>query len=49
MFEHCLTKSDMLTVLHKDTVIKSYPEDKPHPSHLVPGFTDQRPLHRSGQ
>lgn len=45
MFERCLTKNDVLNVLDKGKVIKSYPEDKPHPSHLVLGFADEKPLH----
>lgn len=45
MFERGITDSDVRSVLQKNEVIATYPEDKPYPTRLLLGWRADRPLH----
>jgi hypothetical protein len=45
MFERSLSRQDVATAIRDGEVIVDYPDDSPHPSYLVLGFVDQRPVH----
>ncbi|MCW5876855.1 MAG: DUF4258 domain-containing protein [Anaerolineales bacterium] len=45
MFERAVSYDDVIHVLKFGEVIEEYPEDHPHPSQLVLGWLNERPLH----
>lgn len=45
MFERGVTINDVRLVLATGETIEDYPNDTPHPSRLVLGWTGLRPLH----
>ena len=45
MFERAIEQRAVLDVLAHGEVIARYPDDRPHPSELLLGFFDGRPLH----
>jgi len=45
MFERGLSRLDVAAAIHDGEVIADYPDDRPHPSCLLLGFVDHRPVH----
>jgi len=45
MFERALGRVAILEVIHQGEVIAEYPDDRPYPSWLVPGFSAGQPVH----
>lgn len=45
MFERSLTEADILQVIRQGEIIESYPDDTPHPSNLLLGFSGAVPIH----
>jgi len=45
MFRRKITPNEVCGVIAQGEVIASYPDDTPHPSVLMLGFTDGEPLH----
>ncbi|SFH16760.1 protein of unknown function [Algoriphagus hitonicola] len=45
MFKRDISTQMVETILETGEIIKSYPEDKPYPSFLILGFTNEKPIH----
>lgn len=45
MFDRRLTKKHVITVIGHGRVIMEYPDDKPYPSCLMLGFSENTPIH----
>lgn len=45
MFRREITKSDVVEVVNEGIIIADYPEDNPHPSCLMLGFVNGKPIH----
>ena len=45
MFERRLSHDAVLAVVASGQIILDYPDDRPHPSALILGFPDGRPVH----
>ena len=45
MVEREITRKDVLNVLLNGEIIEDYPDDRPLPSALFLGWSDERPLH----
>ena len=45
MFERGLSVSDVREVIAHGETIADYPDDRPYPSTLLLGFTNDRPVH----
>lgn len=45
MFEHGISKNEVIKTMNQGEIIASYPEDKPYPSYLSMIIIDQRPIH----
>lgn len=45
MFERGLGTADVRAVLDEGKTIADYPDDKPFPSRLIPGFARNQPIH----
>jgi len=45
MFERGLSRQDVAAAIRDGEVIADYPDDRPHPSYLLLGFVDHRPIH----
>jgi len=46
MFSRSISEAELVQALDRAEVVEDYPDDKPYPSALLLGFTDQgRPLH----
>jgi len=45
VFERAVSAADVESVLRAGEDIADYPDDRPHPSRLVLGFVQGRPLH----
>ena len=45
MFERRIGRDEVRNVLDQGEVIEAYPEDRPFPSQLVPGWDGLRPVH----
>jgi hypothetical protein len=45
MQQRGIAEEEIRQVLRDGTRIRDYPDDRPHPSYLMLGWIDQRPLH----
>jgi len=45
MAERDITRADVESVVENGEVIREYADDTPHPSRLILGWRDERPLH----
>lgn len=45
MFKRSITVEQVEEVIEMGKIIKMYPEDKPHPSYLMLGYSAGHPLH----
>ncbi|MFH0766157.1 MAG: DUF4258 domain-containing protein [Calditrichota bacterium] len=45
MFERGLTRDDVAEVISNGEVIAEYPDDKPLPSVLILGYSEDQPIH----
>jgi hypothetical protein len=45
MFERRLSRDTVLTVIATGEIVIDYPNDRPYPSALVPGFPDGQAVH----
>jgi len=45
MFRRDISLEEVKFILNTGEVIREYKDDKPYPSFLILGFTDNRPLH----
>ena len=45
MFSRGVDVAGVRAVLETGSIVEGYPNDDPHPSRLILGFVDERPLH----
>ena len=45
MFQRGLGRRDVTDAIRDGEVIADYPDDRPHPSYLLLGFVNDRPIH----
>ncbi len=45
MFQRGISVPQVRSVVESGEVVEQYPEDKPYPSRLLLGWSDERPLH----
>lgn len=45
MFKRIIEVDHVEHILKTEKIIREYPEDKPHPSFLILGYVEKRPLH----
>ena len=45
MFERGISRDDVLAVIVQGETIAEYADDKPHPSRLLLGYVETKPLH----
>lgn len=45
MFSRGISADDVYHVLMRGEVIETYPDDTPHPSRLILGWRNKRPIH----
>jgi hypothetical protein len=45
MFEHGISVDPVVETLSRGETVEEYPDDTPHPSSLLLGWSDARPVH----
>ncbi|MEX2162582.1 MAG: DUF4258 domain-containing protein [Anaerolineales bacterium] len=45
MFEREISLADIINTIEHGEIIEEYPKDEPYPSHLMLGWSGERPIH----